>query len=56
MAIDYSSAKNLSTGRPVLTGDGRIDQSLWILSSILADIAKQSLRSNNNGGTDIKNK
>ena len=54
MAKESLSANSLSTARPVLTGDSRIDQALWILSSILADIANQSCRSNNNGGTNTK--
>ena len=38
----------LSTARPVLTGDSRIDQALWTLSFILADVANQSRNSSNN--------
>lgn len=52
--VKASHANSLSTARPVLTGDNRVDQALWILSSTLADIANQLCRSNNNGDTSTK--
>jgi hypothetical protein len=48
------NTNGLSTTRPVFTGDSRVDQALWVLSSILADIANQSNQINNNGGTNTK--
>jgi hypothetical protein len=49
------STDGLSIARPVLTGNSRVDQVLWILSSILADIANESHRSNNDGDASAKN-
>jgi hypothetical protein len=43
------SNKILSTARPVLTGESRIDAELWRLSSVLAEIAEQASQSKNDG-------
>jgi len=47
------SAKSLSMTHPVLTGESHSDRALWQLSSILAEIAEQAIRSKNDGGASI---
>ena len=48
------SAKNLSMTHPVLTGESRSDRALWQLSSILAEIAEQAIRSKNDGSASAE--
>ncbi len=48
------SAKNLSMTHPVLTGESRSARALWQLSSILAEIAEQAIRSKNDGGASAE--
>lgn len=43
-----------STACPVLTGDSRRDRALWMLSSILAEIAAQAVSNNNDGSVSTE--
>jgi len=52
--VNRGGAEGLSTTRPVLTGDSRSDSALWQLSSILAEIAEQAIRSKNDGGASTE--
>jgi hypothetical protein len=52
--VNRGSAKSLSITHPVLTGESRSDWALWQLSSILAEIAEQAIRSKNDGGASTE--
>jgi len=50
------SAKSLSMTHPVLTGESRSDWALWQLSSVLAEIAEQAIRSESDSGLSVEKK
>ena len=49
---NHTSTNNSLIVHPVLSGEVHVDRALWLLTSILAEIAEQSIQSKNDGRTN----